>query len=521
MTRALRALGTLLEASVEDRTLRYRLLPYGEAGQTNLGTVTASAGALEVPEGELVANLEHDRTRPVARFVATEDDGGLDAVVRVLPTSAGDDLLVEASEGVRTGISVEIDRPVIRDGALVGGVLSGAGFVVSPAFPSAQLVASDVGDLEGDDDPTDPDTDDDPTDPEETDVPTQTDEQPRATAARVPAGGAGARSRTRDRARPETAEDLFATLAAAYAGGEPDRGLLAALDQGIDADISSAQPPQWLDEVWSMRTHRQRFVPLYAAAPLTSLRGVGWRFAETTVTTDTAGTLATPTVDTYAGYPAQPASSEVKTEAVEWKADRIAGANEFDRAYVDFDTPGFWRGFYREVANDASRKLDAAALTHMLTAANYVAMTDADTIAGGSNGLPAYQVALSLIVTGVAAIQERSTPTFALVGADIWRPLVLTEKQNALEYLSVALGLDPESGVLEQFQLIPSAHATLKGKVLVGAREAHTLYGPKTVRASTIDIANGGVQEGLFAYHKEFTADKYSFALVGSTAGTP
>ncbi len=54
---------------------------------------------------------------------------------------------------------------------------------------------------------------------------------------------------------------------------------------------------------------------------------------------------------------------------------------------------------------------------------------------------------------------------------------------------------------------------------MVGAKSAHTLYGPKTVRASTISIANGGVQEGLFAYHKEFTADPYSFVVVSPTAG--
>ncbi len=143
----MRVAGTLLSASTEDRTLTYRLLPFGEPGRTSLGKVTVSAGVVQLPADvtSMSANLEHDRTRPVAKFVSvTETDEGLDAVVRVLATSAGNDLLVEAAEGVRTGISVEIDAPVIKAGNLQAGVLDGAGFVTNPAFPSAQLVAADT-----------------------------------------------------------------------------------------------------------------------------------------------------------------------------------------------------------------------------------------------------------------------------------------------------------------------------------------------------------------------------------------
>src|SRR3954452_6235129 len=99
----MRVPGTLLSASTDDRTLTYRLLPFGEPGRTSLGTVTVAPGAVELPADvtAMSANLEHDRTRPVAKFVSvTESDDGLDAVVRVLATTAGNDLLVEAAEGV-------------------------------------------------------------------------------------------------------------------------------------------------------------------------------------------------------------------------------------------------------------------------------------------------------------------------------------------------------------------------------------------------------------------------------------
>ena len=41
--------GELLTASEDDLTLTYRLLPYGEEGHTNLGSITASKGVLQLP----------------------------------------------------------------------------------------------------------------------------------------------------------------------------------------------------------------------------------------------------------------------------------------------------------------------------------------------------------------------------------------------------------------------------------------------------------------------------------------
>lgn len=541
---ALTVAGSLLTADVDHRTLTYRLLPFGEEGRTNLGRVTASAGSVTLPDDvtTLVGNLEHDGTTPVSRIASiTASDGGYDAVVRVLATTAGNDLLIEAAEGVRNGISVELADVTIRDGQLVAGTLTGYGHVTAPAFPSALMVAADAGDLP-DDDQEDDDMDDDQIDELDDDQQDDGGQDDGGTAplnagrpnraarrqARAPQGGAGARRRkNRDPGNPQSADEFFESLAAAFAGGAPDKGLLAALDNAVAADITPAGAPNWLGEVWNLRTHRQRFIPLYTPGPLNSLNGVGWKWAETTDTEDAAGTLATPTVGDWAGFDGttEIPSSEVKTEAVTWTASRLAGGNNVDRAFQDFSTqyPDFWRGFYREAANDLSRKLDAAALANQLNAANYVTLTDPVTITGSTD--PAddfpdrFKVALSLIVAGVLAIQDRATPDHALVGAGLWRDMTMTEQQAALAYLSLALGLDPADGTFENFRIVPSSHATLAGKVMVGASETQTFYGPKTVRADTVDIAKGGIATGLYGYYKAFTADKYTHVLVSPTDG--
>ena len=137
--------GTLTAADTDTRTLSYMMLPYGEYGRTNVGLVMATAGCLELPDLDtLQFNLEHDGRRPIGRFTKlAETEDGLTCTVRVSEVSAGNDLLIEAADGLRTGISVEIADPVIDDqGNLTAGRLIGAGAVVNPAFPSARLAAS-------------------------------------------------------------------------------------------------------------------------------------------------------------------------------------------------------------------------------------------------------------------------------------------------------------------------------------------------------------------------------------------
>ncbi|MCB7135356.1 hypothetical protein [Cellulosimicrobium marinum] len=505
----MQAYGTLLTANADERTLTYRLLPYGEEGRTNLGKITASKGSVTIPEnaGDVTLNLEHDFKRPVGRAVHIDEDAaGLTATFKVAATTAGNDLLAEAADGLRPAVSVELDNPVIRAGRLVAGLLTGAGAVVRPAFPSAQLVAEDAGELpeDTDDDTTDAlATDEDNTEEEAT---VAEDNQIVATQASAPVGLRATAVKVNEN-RDKSANELFAALANAHATG--DRQMLAALDQTVQADAISAQQPQWAGEIWNSRTHRQKFVPLFNRQALTGLKITGWKFAARTGTPPQPP--ATPTVASYSGFPAEPNSTEVKTEAVTINAQRLAGANAVDRAFVDFSTPEFWAGYYREAANDLSRKQDASALAHMLTSANYTE------VEGGTvpTGVP---IALAYTVDGVLAIQDIATPDFAIVGVDLYRELALTRHQDAVAYLSVAVGLDPSEGALNNFKIVPSADPALAGKVLVGASEAHQWYGEKTVRVDTVNIATGGVETGVFSYHAVNTGSADAFALVAEGA---
>ncbi|WP_353708989.1 hypothetical protein ABRQ22_06710 [Cellulosimicrobium sp. ES-005] len=519
MTSSIRAAGRLLTASVDDRTLTYLLLPYGEQGRTNVGRVTASAGVVTLPPDptQLVANMEHDRTRPAARFLSVEETAaGLTASVRVLPTSTGDDLLVEASEGVRTGISVELDGAVIRGGRLLAGELTGAGFCTAPAFPSAQLVASDFGEtvttdttttVEHDDgsqstttehrettyEYTDAgapaDVDD---DPEPDAEPDDTEEDQTVTArlhnrpATKPGDSLAAARTTSATTTQLRASEVFRNLASA--GLEP-RQLLAALDQVSQADAFDVTTvPQYLGEVWSGVEYVPEFTPLVGHADLTSGKIIGWRFVPG----------KTPVVGDWTGGGTEVPSNEVDLEPVEATAARIAAGWNVDRIHRDFPNPEFWAAFFRLANEDYKRKVDAKVGTHLLaTASSTEVEFDPDVVPTGVSE------AAAKIVKGMLRLKatQKGRAQWAILGEDLYEQWLYTRADDALAYLQVALGLGQNA--IEGINVVGTS-AVPDGTVRVGVRAANTLHelgGASPLRVSTEDLAVGNLTEAVYGYY--------------------
>jgi hypothetical protein len=543
----IQALGSLLTANADDRTLTYRLLPYGEQGRTSLGRVTASKGTLTLPEdpGSLVANMEHDRKRPVARFThITEDDGGLVATLKVANTTAGSDLLAEAAEGLRTGISVELDDPVIRDGALLGGVLSGAGFVTEPAFPSAQLVAADAGELDGElvemaedeltingvtyrrvepaaDDTETPTEDEveaaeadaeaDPEDPpaegaEETDTegdqPEDEEENTEVTATLAASAPADLRAQGSKGGRLTASskpQDLFKMLA--DIGNTRDPKLTAALvDITQSGAIGNTEVPQFVNELWSGRAYERRIVPLFNHAPLTAYKVNGWRW------------VTKPAVAAYSGNKTAVPSNAVETEPVEIAAERLAGAHDIDRKYVDFGDQGFWQSYLAAMAESYALQSDNAVMADVYAASTTVQV--GATVSGVTE-------VWTKIVDGVTAVLDATNamPGAAIVSKALYREFLLTPQDGGLEYLNASLGF--EEGTVSSFRVVP--HATLADdEVLVAARDAVTVHELATtpIRVEALNIANGGVDVGLFGYYAVNIHDGGGLALVSDDGGS-
>jgi hypothetical protein len=511
-----------LTAAREDRIVTGLLVPYGEMCRSNLGKFSVARGVFEVPADVSVLNatLDHDREEPRARFVSTTDtDRGRLATFKVAKGPEGDQLLADIESGKRKALSVEAKGVVIRAGRAIAGRIFGASFVKAGAFPSATLLAADVGDLdddvievngvryarvpestEGDPKPLDnavETAEEEATVAEtetveetvETDNPEETEEERKPLLASRP-GSLGGKTAAKGKT-------LFATLAGAQMPKAAT--LMAALDNIIAADGLPTQQQQWLGEVYGSKTYTRRFASLMQHGDLNALKAVGWKFT----------TNKTPVVAAYNGFPAQPNSNEVKTEAVTLDAARLAGAGAVDRAFLDFPTPEFWAGYFREQTNSYERVLDGIARDALIAGATAVT--------GGAVPDGVSTAAAYLVDGAIAIIEaERDLPSFALVGSALYREFLLTRADDTLAYLTAALGL--EEGSLEGFKIVPSSVATLVGKVLVGTKTSATLFElPGTpVRVDTVAIATGGVERGVFGYHAELINDAMGLALVGA-----
>ncbi len=528
----LKARGGLLTASLEERILRYRLLPFGEPGSTNKGKILASSGSVEVPAEPLPVNLEHDYTRPVGSMEAEETPDGLEATVHVAKTRAGDDVLEEAAAGLRAGISVEIDNPVIRAGKLIAGKLSGAGLVVKPAYPSALLMAADFGEKDADEDEDDV--------PEE-DAEAATAELEEAKSA-IDAGDletAAARiadaikkldtESTKEESTevPEqitaastaSPQAMLASFAAMFGNGDQAQGAApkneltldkfaasfrsasdmtdgklkaAALDTITQADVyDETAQPAYLGELWAKTEYDEIFTPLVSHENLTGMKVTGWRWEEGVA----------PIVDDW-----EPAfsgvapdeemtdipTSEMVAKSKDFYAKRIAGGNRFDRVHFDFPVPGVLESFLLLQTDYIKRRRDLRTKQEIVRAAKSVEGTGKDV-----------ENAWRRIILGAMHCMEYAKPTYALVGNDVYRELLGTDMLENLAMLETTLGL--ESGSMAGFRIQPAfiSDTSMNGKTIVGAGKSTVLHEPAGApfRVDAQELAKGAVDKAVFSYY--------------------
>jgi phage head maturation protease len=125
------------------RTITGRIVTFEETGNASIGKVQFAAGSIEPTP--VLLNLEHDRTRRIGSTLSmTSDDLGIEAVFKIVETTAGNDSLIEASTGMRDGFSVEVsfdEYETLKDGTvrILAGELTGVALTSEPAIRSARV----------------------------------------------------------------------------------------------------------------------------------------------------------------------------------------------------------------------------------------------------------------------------------------------------------------------------------------------------------------------------------------------
>jgi HK97 family phage prohead protease len=137
-----------LECSISERTISGKIVPFdGEIGQTSAGKVVFEKGSIEIPDSpKPKLLLEHDAKKPIGRMVSyREDEDGMYATFKISNTQRGTDSLIEASEQLRSGLSVGVE---VIDGKREGGVyrvfkskMEETSLVQAAAFKSAEVLS--------------------------------------------------------------------------------------------------------------------------------------------------------------------------------------------------------------------------------------------------------------------------------------------------------------------------------------------------------------------------------------------
>jgi HK97 family phage prohead protease len=134
---------SITAADAKTRTIFGQIVPFGQVGSTSLGPVIFEAGSLHIGDNVKVL-LEHDGRRPVGKLVSTSaNPSGIMGEMKISQTTAGSDVLVEAADGLRDGISVgaNIIEHTVKDGNIIvsSAELVEVSLVTSPAFASAKV----------------------------------------------------------------------------------------------------------------------------------------------------------------------------------------------------------------------------------------------------------------------------------------------------------------------------------------------------------------------------------------------
>lgn len=468
------------------RRVRGLLLPFGELSRPNLSgnePIMFSADSITLPRDPSVVtlNTHHDRFNPVGRAVALEKTtAGVVAEFQIADTDEGDAFLASK---IRK-LSAEV-ADLVRSGAnALRSRLTGAAAVDEGAFASAAMFSVADGEITDENDP-----DSEPAEDAETTTETTETTEPaepgegEAEMANAQVPSTLLASKAEEKAEPISKAMFASIIAGAVRQPEQAESMLAALNDvkvsGAGAVGTAAIAPEYIGEIWSGIPFARRIIPLFQSGALTSLRTIGWRWT------------TRPEVSEWAGNKANVPTNTPATESAEWGIQRFAGGWDLAREFIDFGETEVVNSFLTAAAGSYAQKSDAWALAQALAAATAATVTDVPT------DTPA---ALAGIVDGaLALIAADARPSFAVVNPADYRPLLFTKKNDTLEYLSMALGLD--EGSFDGFKIVPHTGVTA-GSVLVGAREAaavHELPG-SPIRVNALDMVKGGVDEALFGY---------------------
>ena len=366
-----------LEASESRRIIAGKIVPFGnEIGNTSAGRVVFEEGSIQIDDPKKVKLLlEHDPKKPLGFMkTLTEDSSGLFAEFKVSNTTRGTDSLIEASENLRSGLSVGVE--VIK-GKNTNGIyrvsaarLMEVSLVQAAAFESAAVTSVAASSAEAE--PTETKTENeeivDNTTPD-TPVVTEVVETPAVEASRPTVTAA---VYTKPRLAPMTSAQYLSNQIKAARGDDEARQIILAADDSTSTNTGLTLPAHLTDFVTTTFSGRPAFEAVTRAGAVPQL----------SFTVPKMGTAPTTAAVAEGGAPSETGMTSTYDTIT---ASKYSSINRVSFELLDFSNPAFENLLVQEMRKGYEKATDEA-----LIAAFTASGTQATGVAATAAGLQSF-----------------------------------------------------------------------------------------------------------------------------------
>jgi HK97 family phage prohead protease len=489
-----------ITCNAEERTITGKIVPFGdsEVGFTNVGKVVFEAGSIEIPTNpKPKLLLEHDPKKPIGRLVSfTEDESGIYATFKVANTQRGTDSLIEASEQLRSGLSVGVeviagkkDKDRYR---VKSSLLKEVSLVQAAAFKSAEVLSVAASEEEVVETPTNE------SEAVVENTPDTASVEPKVEAPAVEA------------ARPTVAAPIYAkprinvtplamlenTIKASVFNDEDARQWIAAAsDTDTTTDVPGLVPTRQLTEVINPKTTGIR--PTIDAVSSGTLPDAGMKFQIPRVKT-------APTVATVAEGGAF-SDTQTEIEYIDVDVKKAAGMQLFSVEVLDRTSPAFLSELLALMGDAYAKHTDYALVDKILTdgTADATAVT-----------LPWDGAEFSAFISRAGKSIYTNTFKFAtgvVVSPDQWSNITaLVDSQNRPIFNAAApqnAGGDVQVNALRGTVLGLPLYVDYNlsgdgdGTIIVLNRDSYTWYESPRLQLRAEKVGTGKVEIGMYGYY--------------------
>jgi HK97 family phage prohead protease len=354
-----------IECSEERREISGKIVPMGtgEVGNTNMGGVVFEAGSIDIADVSKIKLLsQHDMKKPVGRMIAAETRAdGIYATFKLSRSTGGNDALIQAQEGLVSGLSVGaevIASKPSRDGHIVvsSAKLKEVSLVTEAAFASAK-----VHEIRAEENPiaeetTQPESE--PTVMEETQTPV---EAPAVEAAAVEAARptVAASHYTKERTAPITSAQYLEANIKAALGDDEARRTVRAADDSSTTNTGLTLPQHLNTFITDTFTGRPAFNASTRGALVDS--GLSFTVPRMYTNASTSPNTAPTVADTNEGLP--PSETGMTSAYDTVTINKFSGLQRISFELIDRSSPAFMELVMAELRKAYEKATDAALIS--------------------------------------------------------------------------------------------------------------------------------------------------------------